>query len=56
MNLKLDVINNSDKDVQHILVHFIQVRIYLRAETKNLKTVKLSLEYLHCEEIILFSM
>lgn len=26
MNLKLDVINNSDQDVQHILVHFVKVR------------------------------
>lgn len=27
MNLKLDVINNSDIDILHILVHFIKVRI-----------------------------
>lgn len=26
MNLKLDVINNSDVDILHILVHFIKVR------------------------------
>lgn len=25
MNLKLDMINNSDKDILHLLVHFIKV-------------------------------
>lgn len=50
MNLKLDVINNSDIDILHILVHFIKVRILEGVIISKLNDW--FLEFLHCQDII----